>query len=168
MNRALVIVDVNQTFFEVQKRFPNKVLDYEALMKAYKDLGYHLQHQLAYGKQTNSKSFLDMLKINGFETIFGNVPHSIQVALKLADLTFRNAYDVLILVTNNVEWGRLLSYAKSNGKYTISVGVDLPEIFKYYSETFELTEDYVMEKRSAVHPKESKSIDGNPTDHSST
>jgi len=147
--KTSLIIDVHNLYLAINKKYPGRVLNYTALVNLLTDQSYDLFHKVAYGRQPEEKvrSFSTMLKKNGFEVFFGNTPHNIEMALKVADLIHTSKIECLILGTNYFEAGRILRYARDHGVQTLSMGVDLPDFFKGFSSLWELEESLFQDRK---------------------
>jgi uncharacterized protein YqgQ len=144
-----LLIDVHNLYLAINKKFPGRVLNYTKLVEVLIGEKYDLFYKAAYGRQPEEKvrSFSTMLKKTGFEVYFGNTPHNIEMALKAADLIHTSKLDCLILGTNYFEAGRILRYARDHGIQTMSMGVDLPDFFKSFSQPWELDETLFQDRK---------------------
>ncbi len=150
--KTALIIDSNNVYLEINKKFPGQVLSYTNLLESLESQEYNLLHKVAYGRQPEEKvrGFATMMKKNGFEIFFGNTPHNIQMALKVADLIHTAKIECLILGTNYFEAGRILQYARSQGVQTKCLGVNIPEFFAGFCDVWEMDEAYFQEKKAPV------------------
>lgn len=147
--KTALIIDSNNVYLEVSKKYPGRVLSYTNLLDTLTKDGYNLLHRVAYGRQPEEKvrGFATMMKKNGFEIFFGNTPHNIQMALKVAELIHIAKIECLILGTNYFEAGRILQYARSQGVQTKCLGVNVPEFFASFCDVWEMDDAYFQEKK---------------------
>lgn len=154
--RTCLIVDVHNLYLGAERRFPGSVVNYGELLKSLSEDDMIL-NKIAYGRQPEEKvrAFATMLRRHGFELSFGNTPHNIEMALKVAEMMERNAFDHLILASNYFEAGRILKFAKEHGKKTTAIGFELPLVFENYAECIEIDDTLVQERPTGELPPES-------------
>jgi uncharacterized LabA/DUF88 family protein len=147
--KSAFLIDVHNLYVGIGKKFPGRVLNYTAVLEGLAKDGYDLFYRAAYGRQPEEKvrGFSTMLKKNGFELFFGNTPHNIEMAIRAADLIHTSKVDCLVLGTNYFEAGRIARYARERGIHTIMAGVDLPEFFKSFAQTWEFDEALLQERK---------------------
>lgn len=153
--RTCLIVDVHNLYLGAERRFPGSVVNYNEMLHGLSETN-DILNRIAYGKQPEEKvrAFATMLRRNGFELSFGNTPHNIEMALKVAEMIERRSFDHLILGTNYFEAGRILKFARERGIKTTAIGFELPEIFGHYADLIEIDETLVQERPRDV-PSES-------------
>lgn len=156
--RSSLVVDVHNLYCSAIRKFPGKVINYASLI-AYLEIthGCEFFHRVAYGKQPIDKvrQFATMLQRNGFELHFGNTPHNVEMALKVAELVEGKYTDSIVLGTNYFEAGRLLKYAQSKGVYTTAFGFDLPQVFNQYAYCLEVSPEFMLDR-----PNGSENLEG--------
>lgn len=150
MIRTCLIVDVHNLYTSADRKYPGSVLNYAELIKGFESTGNEILHRIAYGRQPEEKvrAFATMLRRQGFELSFGNTPHNIEMALKVAEMVERRAFDHLILGTNYFEAGRMLKYVRERGIKATAVGFELPQIFSQYAECLEIDDTMLQERPS--------------------
>jgi hypothetical protein len=168
MSRTALVIDVHNLYVGAIKKFPGQVINYGELLTYFENGGNDLFHKIAYGKQSVDKvrQFATMLQRNGFELHFGNTPHNIEMAIRVAELIEDRALDHLILGTNYFEAGRILKHARSKGIYTTVFGFDLPAVFAQYAYMLEVGPELLQErpKNEAAEPLDLPSDGFGPID----
>lgn len=140
--RTGLIVDLNNLFFSVQSKFGQKRrLSYEKYVQHLKELGHTLVTKVAYTRQNREDivNFATMLRNEGWEVHFGNTTWAIAMALRAAEMMPN--IDSFVLGTNFEEAGRILKYARDQGKLTRSFACNIPGFFKQLGDCTEISEE---------------------------
>ena len=147
--KTALLLDVHNLYIGINKKYPGKVLNYLKLLESLTTNDYELFQKVAYGRQgeDKAKSFITMLKKNGFEIHFNNTPHNIDMAIKAADIINNSQIECLVLGTNYFEVARIHKYARDKGINTMSLGTNLPDFFGTVSNVWEITEDLLQDKK---------------------
>lgn len=150
-----LIVDLNNLYFSIRSKYGKrlKILDYTDYLE---NLGHTLTYKVAYNtiesENQESHGFLSLLKANRFEVHFGKTNWSIAMALRTADIVPN--VDCFILGSSNPSLGRLLSWARNQGKITKCVAANIPTFFNQFCETIEVPREILSEAPTPAKPVE--------------
>lgn len=136
-----LIVDLNNLYFGVQNKFGAarrvQMVEYVNHLKAN---GHEMIHKVAYTRQKPKDmiGFATMLRNEGWELHCGNTSWAIAMALRAADMMPQ--VEAFVLGTNFDEAGRILQWAKTQGKHTKCFAANIPKFFKQVAECVEIPE----------------------------
>lgn len=136
-----LIVDLNNLHQGVQERYGNRrlmILEYVRLLES---AGHMLTFKIAYSRQTARQvgAFHSLLQTNGFETHFAQTLWNVSMALRAAEIV--PSIDALVLGTASTEMGRVLEWARKQGKLTKCFAVNIPKHFRQFAECMEVPEE---------------------------
>jgi hypothetical protein len=139
--RTGLLVDLNNLHQGVQDKFGNRrrlmILEYVRRLEA---AGHLLTFKIAYSRQTVRQvgAFHTLLQTNGFETHFAQTHWNVSMALRVAEMV--PSIECLVLGTANTEMGRVLEWARKQGKLTKCYAVNIPHHFKQFADCMEVEE----------------------------
>lgn len=136
-----LIVDLNNLHQGVQERWGNRrlmILEYVRLLES---AGHMLTFKIAFSRQTVRQvgAFHSLLQTNGFETHFAQTHWNVSMALRAAEIV--PSIDALVLGTANNEMGRVLEWARKQGKLTKCFAINIPKHFRQFAECMEVPEE---------------------------
>lgn len=136
-----LIVDLNNLHQGVQERYGQRrlmILEYVRLLES---AGHMLTFKIAYSRQAARQvgAFHTLLQTNGFETHFLQTHWNVSMALRVAEMI--PSIDCLVLGTANTEMGRVLEWARKQGKLTKCFALNIPKHFKQFAECVEVPEE---------------------------
>jgi uncharacterized LabA/DUF88 family protein len=143
--RTVLIADVHNLYMACNQKYPGNLLNYSGLLEEFTKQGYVFLQKIAFGKVNEDRvqPFATMMKRIGFELVFGNSPHNIEMALRVAEIVNNRAADCIVLGTNYYEAARILKYARQKGVHTIAFGFELPSVFESYADLMQLNETHL-------------------------
>lgn len=138
--RTGLLVDLNNLHQGVLECYGNRrlmILEYVRLLES---AGHILTYKIAYSRQTPRQvgPFMTLLKTNGFETHFAATLWNVSMALRVAEMV--PSIDCLVLGTANSEMGKVLEWARKQGKLTKCFALNIPKHFKQFAECMEVPE----------------------------
>lgn len=155
---CLLLVDVNNLFRGIQRKFGQRKLRLVEYARALENAGHVLLHKIVFSHQTRGscQRFVNLLEANGFECHFDLDAWTVPAALRTAEIM--HEVDTVILGSTGHEVGRILYWAKQHGKRVICFGVDIPDYMVKFAECHEITEDFLS---AATPPAEPMDVPAN-------
>ncbi len=145
-----LICDLNNLYFGVQGKYgPSRRVQMVEYVNYLKAAGHEIIHKVAYTRQKPKDmiGFATMLRNEGWELHCGNTSWAIAMALRAADMMPQ--IEAFVIGTNFDEAGRILQWAKSQGKHTKCFAANIPKFFKQVAECVEIPE-CILEPASAA------------------
>jgi hypothetical protein len=165
--KAALIVDVRGVYNMIFREYHGRTLAYEKLVQSLEqNENLYFMHKVAYIMQSETanvaaaQKFINFLRYSGFEVHSG--PHNWNTAMALKAAEVLPSVDALCLVTNHIEHGRILHYAKTQGKFTFAVGKNFPPQFKNEAKLIDIPIDLTMVKNGTEQQLELPSESSKP------
>lgn len=138
MLKAILLVDINNLFFETKNKFgPKARIKHSEYIKKL-EAEYTLIAKIAFNRQAELRcsKFMYMLQCRGFETHTGCRQVMLPMALRLADLI--NQTDAVVIGSNFEDCSYLMRWSKEKGKKVICYAANIPKVFETHCTIMEV------------------------------
>ena len=157
MSRIGVFVDVSSCYYNINKKWPGRKLNYEAFLYKAKEQGSELARVIAYGTQIEdgARKFISCLNLLGFEpkykTVERNQWYSWDVGMTVDMVRNHEKLDTIIIGNSNRHMVPIVEYLQEKGCKTIIIACGIPrELRECCFKWFEITEDMLEEAKEEV------------------
>ncbi len=126
MAKVGVFVDVNSIYFHVNKKYPNRKLDYGTFLT--KIVGDDtLQRAIAYGSQANKEAvaFISCLQHMGFETKYGKLRTDWNIGMSMDIVRVIDKIDVAVIGSNSIDLLPTIQWVRDRGVKCVIVCANL-------------------------------------------
>ena len=162
MNRLLVLLDVNNLYYCISKKFDGARLDYSKLLEFISTKGSIIR-TVAYGSSIGNQAdrFLSILHSLGIETRFKeplvyqnadgeNRKADWDVGIAMDAARMLDTYDTLVLGSADGDMAELLKYIHERGRRSIVIGTRISRITRDFAgEAIEIMPS-LLERPAAV------------------
>lgn len=150
MLKAILLVDINNLFFETQGKFGEKARIKHSEYVKKLEAEYNLIAKVAFNRQAEARcgKFMYMLRCRGFETHTSCKQVMLPMALRLADLI--NQADAVVIGSNFEDCVYLMRWAKEKGKKVICYAAKVPKAFETDCTIMEVEKDVLDEALDAA------------------
>ena len=160
MSKVGLFVDIEDQFFRVNKKWPDRKLNYEAYYQKAKEFG-EVTRAIAYGTEIgeNSNNFISCLHHIGFEPRFKFVEKgewfNWAVGITVDIIRLIDNFDIVVIGATCRDLTPLVKYLKETQVKTIIFSCGVNRELKLASdEAYEITEDMLEAKISITEEVE--------------
>jgi len=159
MARVGVFIDVANCYYNINKRWPNRKLNYGTYLGKAKEMGTEIGRAIAYGTQIEdgARKFISCLNLIGFEpkyrTVERNQWYSWDVGMCVDMIRNHEKLDVIVLGNSSRNIVPIVQYLQEKGIKTIILACGIPrELRECCFKWIELTEDMLEEQENGERP----------------
>lgn len=164
MSKIGVFVDVASCYYNINKKWPNRKLNYEIYLDIAKKEGSELSRAIAYGThvEEGARKFISCLNLLGFEpkyrTVERNQWYSWDVGMSIDMVRNHEKLDIIVIGNSNRNMAPVVEFLQEKGCKVIIISCGIPrELRECCFKWIEISEDMLEEIKEEEIVEDDKS-----------